>query len=484
MEAKLRTVTGITRSRWETAIKDKAYDLIGHRKLVDTRPEEFRAVLNAGTVATNVFLRKLHNLALDMECLLGPVLVKPPWSRVKFDSKRAINETEHRRICAREANPERRTFHELCSDLGGSQGDIAPLSAEQVNGERRTVGYRRHKTGEHAEIQIGTELEALLRSPPVAGPLFPNLRKVRAGDRATEFKQRCCGLGIAGVTLHSCLYAWAPRAKALGYPERFAQQALGHGSKAVLRAYAKGSGGHVPSLDARGVRASLHPRRGEDPGGGAVRRSLVVAHESGRRARDDRDAVQAAVDGGGRVLDDEVDVGNATDLPQAGRVDPGPRHLQLPGGDALAGAGLALAGEAEKWEWADVIPGLEELHEVKAVFQSRRSSCAASGWARHTRPSPRPGWRCRRRSRRAHEDVRSAGKCGAKSLKCPGNPLIIKAAPLPTVEDGTKDGHPCAEFTRWMTVSTPGKRIGGWETPPFVDGTHDSVDHSSIIIHE
>lgn len=69
-----------------------------------------------------------------MECLLGPVLVKPPWSRVKFDSKRAINETEHRRICAREADPERRTFHELCSDLGGSQGDIAPLSAEQVNG--------------------------------------------------------------------------------------------------------------------------------------------------------------------------------------------------------------------------------------------------------------------------------------------------------------------------------------------------------------
>ena len=33
--------------------------------------------------------------------------------------------------------------------------------------------------------------------------------------------------------------AWAERAKTCGYPERFAQAALGHNSKAVHRAYAK-----------------------------------------------------------------------------------------------------------------------------------------------------------------------------------------------------------------------------------------------------
>ena len=32
-------------------------------------------------------------------------------------------------------------------------------------------------------------------------------------------------------------YAWAERAKVCGYPERFAQEALGHNSKAVHRAY-------------------------------------------------------------------------------------------------------------------------------------------------------------------------------------------------------------------------------------------------------
>lgn len=41
---------------------------------------------------------------------------------------------------------------------------------------------------------------------------------MRAGDRATEFRQRCRQLGIKGVTLHSYRYAWAERAKAVRLP--------------------------------------------------------------------------------------------------------------------------------------------------------------------------------------------------------------------------------------------------------------------------
>ena len=67
--------------------------------------------------------------------------------------------------------------------------------------------------------------------------------------RATEFKQRCDGLGIQGVSLHSYRYAWAERALKCGYPERFAQQALGHNSKAVHHAYSKHAEVTVPSLD-------------------------------------------------------------------------------------------------------------------------------------------------------------------------------------------------------------------------------------------
>ena len=100
-----------------------------------------------------------------------------------------------------------------------------------------------------ALIRFASEIEAILKRSPTVGPFFPYLRTVRAGDRATEFRQRCDGLEIAGVSLHSYRYAWAERALKCGYPERFAQQALGHNSKAVHHAYSKHAEVTVPSLD-------------------------------------------------------------------------------------------------------------------------------------------------------------------------------------------------------------------------------------------
>ena len=51
------------------------------------------------------------------------------------------------------------------------------------------------------------------------------------------------------MTVHSNRYAWAERAKQCGYPERFAQEALGHNSKAVHRAYAKRVQVGLPSIE-------------------------------------------------------------------------------------------------------------------------------------------------------------------------------------------------------------------------------------------
>ena len=57
------------------------------------------------------------------------------------------------------------------------------------------------------------------------------------------------GVNVPAISLHSYRYAWAERAKTCGFPERFAQEALGHGSKAVARAYAKKAKVLVPSLE-------------------------------------------------------------------------------------------------------------------------------------------------------------------------------------------------------------------------------------------
>jgi integrase len=54
---------------------------------------------------------------------------------------------------------------------------------------------------------------------------------------------------IEGITLHSYRYAWAERAKTCGYPERFAQEALGHNSKAVHRAYARKARVVIPAME-------------------------------------------------------------------------------------------------------------------------------------------------------------------------------------------------------------------------------------------
>ena len=96
---------------------------------------------------------------------------------------------------------------------------------------------------------IGAEVSAVLRTLPQTGYLFPTLADISPSYRGHAFVYRLKQLGITGLTLHSYRYAWAERAKAAGYPERFAMQALGHKSEAVHRAYAKQAEVVLPPLE-------------------------------------------------------------------------------------------------------------------------------------------------------------------------------------------------------------------------------------------
>jgi integrase len=242
--------------RWTVFAKGDSFRSLKNLKVINTRPKDFLRVLSDSKASTNVYLRRVHNYALDMDWLLRSIIPKRQWPRIIFKKKRAITAEEHAAVFARESNPERRDFYNLLWHTGASQGDAAFLLAENVNWQQRTISYHRRKLAradttaiKPALIRFGEEVAALLRRRPASGPLFPNLCTVRAGDRATEFKQRCDGLNIEGVTLHSYRYAWAERALKCGYPERFAQQALGHNSKAVHYAYSKNAEVIVPSLE-------------------------------------------------------------------------------------------------------------------------------------------------------------------------------------------------------------------------------------------
>lgn len=249
MNTMISTKSGNNLLRWQGAVKDKAFDTLRPRKLIETTAEHFLAVLKAGTVSTNVYLRRIHNYAVNMHWLPWPVLPKPNWPEVKHGEKRAITFDEHQKIITRERNPATRAYYKLLWHLGGAQTDVATLTAEDINWKDRTLSYRRDKTGTTSLISFGDEAAAILKKLPSSGELFPALARIHERHRAKMFIKRLKTVGITGVSLHSYRYAWAERAMMAGYPERFAMQALGHTSKAVHRAYAKKAQVTIPPLE-------------------------------------------------------------------------------------------------------------------------------------------------------------------------------------------------------------------------------------------
>ena len=238
-----------TKARCNRAHASKPFDHIRNLFVASTSADDFKKVLKAGGVSTNMYLSRLHNYALGMNWLLVPIIAKKLWPEVIHKDQRAIKFEEHQKILERELNQERKGFYEICWHIGGSQTDMANLKAENIDWQKRTISYIRQKSKTLATLKIDDGLGKLLLSLPVTGNLFPYLAGVREADRATEFRQRCDGLSIKGVTLHSYRYAWAERAATAGYPERFAQQALGHASKTVARAYARNADVLLPSLE-------------------------------------------------------------------------------------------------------------------------------------------------------------------------------------------------------------------------------------------
>lgn len=227
----------------------KPFDLIRRRKLIETVPDDILAALKAGGVMTSAYLRCLHNLATGLGWLPWPVLPSRLWPSPKTKAKRGVLLEEHQRIIDAEKNPERRLYYELLWETGASQSDAACLRAENIDWKSRLLIYERQKTGQPARLRIGDRLAELLRQLPGRGPLFPRISASTNNARAAEFSRRCALLRISGISLHSYRYAWAQRARTAGMPERFAQEALGHGSKAVHRAYAHNACVNIPSIE-------------------------------------------------------------------------------------------------------------------------------------------------------------------------------------------------------------------------------------------
>jgi integrase len=241
--------TESSRERFATAFKSPALDGLRHKKLLETASDDFFAVFKCAKVSTICFLKRLHHLALSAGWIALPIVAPNLWPRYKPKDRRGITCDEHQTLLAREKKAEWKLFLELLWETGASQADAANFKTEDIDWPTRTISYLRKKTGSLAQFTISTVLERVLQQLPTTGALFPNLSALPASHRANVFRYHCRRAGVAGVTLHCYRYAWAERAKTVGLTERFAQAALGHGSKAIHRAYAKKAVIIVPSLE-------------------------------------------------------------------------------------------------------------------------------------------------------------------------------------------------------------------------------------------
>jgi hypothetical protein len=112
--------TANTLKCWNTAVKEPAFDSFRGLALIKTPAELFLEALHKGMVSTNVFLRRIHNFALDMDWIPKAIIPKRQWPKIEFNAKRAITLEEHLAILAQEKNPEYYVYYELLWHLGGS----------------------------------------------------------------------------------------------------------------------------------------------------------------------------------------------------------------------------------------------------------------------------------------------------------------------------------------------------------------------------
>lgn len=240
-----------SRERCRRAFAGRDFDPIRRLLLINTKAENLLLVLATGKASVNHYLRRLVHHAEDLNWLPWTIMARAAWPKVKKNPKRGITAEEHQRILDAEKNkPERRAYYQMLWLSGGSQGDIARLRGENV--QAQVLAYQRGKLPEDAPpscLRIGPTMQQLLDELPKSGWLFPKIALMETKQRAAEFYRRCKLLKIKDASLHSYRYSWAGRAAQVGYPQRFAQAALGHASAAVHAGYSRHAVVTAPSLE-------------------------------------------------------------------------------------------------------------------------------------------------------------------------------------------------------------------------------------------
>jgi integrase len=241
-----------TRMRHERVVRTKPMQFLKPKRLIETTADDLFHAMKLGSNSTVAFLQTMHNDALGMGWIPSPILPRKMWPKIRKKEKRAITEAEHLTLMAA-VDDEWRLYFQLLWFVGAAQTDAANLTHANIDWQNRVLKYNRQKLNGRslppACLVIGKALEGILRQLPCTGPLFRTITKMDDRSRACFMWKLCKRIGIKGVSLHSYRYSWAERAKVAGIPQRWAQAALGHNSKAVHDAYARNALVVCPPVD-------------------------------------------------------------------------------------------------------------------------------------------------------------------------------------------------------------------------------------------
>jgi integrase len=250
-----------TRMRHERVIRTKAMQFLNSKRLIETTADDLFAALKMSASSTIAFLQTMHNDAVGMGWIPSPILPRKLWPKITKKDKRAITEAEHITLMSA-VDTEWQFYFQLLWFIGAAQTDAANLTDANIDWHHRVLRYDRQKLNGRslppACLVIGKGLEVILRQLPSSGPLFPNIKKMDDRSRACFMWKLCKRVSIEGVSLHSYRYSWAERAKVAGIPQRWAQAALGHNSKAVHDAYARNAQVVCPPIDEIRTTATPH----------------------------------------------------------------------------------------------------------------------------------------------------------------------------------------------------------------------------------
>src|SRR5438309_8618973 len=114
-----------TQERCARGFRSKAYDPIRNKPLVQTTGADLLAIIHTNGNCVAHYLRRLHNLAVDLGWLPWPVMAKRACAQIGSKSKRAITAGEHATVIAAEKNAERCASYDLTYENRAGHDDTA-----------------------------------------------------------------------------------------------------------------------------------------------------------------------------------------------------------------------------------------------------------------------------------------------------------------------------------------------------------------------